>query len=133
MPKDLTAGGTVTGSCIGHLTSSACCVRRSIGRTQHERPSAAFLAAYLRLRLKLLGEKLGFGIPLNAFGPGLSVAHVAWVHVHHRATIGANCRIHRGVTIGEGRPGEYPTIGDDVFIYPGAMVLGANVGSRVGI
>lgn len=96
-------------------------------------PFGRLVAAYLRLRLKFLGEKLGFGIPLNAFGPGLSVAHVGWVHVHHRAKIGANCRIHQGVTIGEGRPGEYPSIGDDVFIYPGAMVLGADVGSRVGI
>ncbi|BDB44708.1 MULTISPECIES: serine acetyltransferase [Mycobacterium] len=96
-------------------------------------PGGRLVAAYLRLRLKFLGERLGFGIPLNAFGPGLSVAHVGWVHVHHRARIGANCRIHQGVTLGEGRPGEYPRIGDDVFISPGAMVLGATVGSRVGI
>ena len=55
------------------------------------------------------------------------------LHVHHMAKIGANCRIHQGVTIGEGRPGEYPTIGDDVFIFPGAMVLGVDIGDRVGI
>ncbi|GAQ37979.1 serine O-acetyltransferase [Mycobacterium pseudoshottsii JCM 15466] len=47
------------------------------------------------------------------------------------AKVGSNCRIHHGVTIGEGRAGEYPTIGDDVFISVGATVLGADVGSRV--
>lgn len=96
-------------------------------------PFGHLIAGYLQLRCKFLGERLGFGIPRNAFGPGLSIAHVGWVHVHHRARVGANCRIHQGVTIGEGRPGQYPTIGDDVFIFPGAMVLGADVGSRVGI
>jgi serine O-acetyltransferase len=96
-------------------------------------PFGLLVAGYLRLRVKFLGERLGFGISVNSFGPGLSVAHIGWVHVHHRARIGANCRIHQGVTLGEGRPGEYPTVGDDVFIYPGAMVLGADVGSRVSI
>lgn len=96
-------------------------------------PFGHLIAAYYRLRLKFLGERLGFGISINTFGPGLSVAHIGWVHVHHMAKVGTNCRIHQGVTIGEGRPGEYPTIGDDVYIFPGAMVLGVDVGNRVGI
>ena len=96
-------------------------------------PFGHLVAHYLRLRLKFLTEKFGIGISPNCFGPGLSVAHIGWVHVHHKARIGANCRIHQGVTIGEGRLGQYPTVGDDVFIFPGAMIIGADVGSRVGI
>ncbi|MCV7097534.1 serine acetyltransferase [Mycobacterium kubicae] len=96
-------------------------------------PAGRLVAGYLQLRTKFLGERLGYVIPRNVFGPGLSIAHVGPVHVHYRARIGANCRIHQHVSIGEGRPGQYPSIGDDVYIYPGAMVLGADVGSRVGI
>ncbi|ARG59689.1 MULTISPECIES: serine acetyltransferase [Mycobacterium] len=96
-------------------------------------PTAHVVAAYLRLRTKFLGERLGFDIPRNVFGPGLSIAHAGLIVVHYKARVGANCRIHHGVTIGEGRPGQFPTIGDDVFISPMAMVLGADVGNRVAI
>ena len=96
-------------------------------------PAGHIIAAYLRLRTKFLGERLGFDIPRNVFGPGLSIAHAGLIVVHYKARVGANCRFHHGVTIGEGRPGHYPTIGDDVFIAPMAMVLGADVGNRVAI
>ncbi|AXN46422.1 Serine acetyltransferase [Mycobacterium marinum] len=94
-------------------------------------PAGRLVAAYLRLRTKFLGERLGFDIPRNVFGPGLSIAHIGSIVVNCNAKVGSNCRIHHGVTIGEGRAGEYPTIGDDVFISVGATVLGADVGSRV--
>ncbi|WP_443677297.1 serine O-acetyltransferase [Mycobacterium pseudoshottsii] len=94
-------------------------------------PAGRLLAGYLRLRTKFLGERLGFDIPRNVFGPGLSIAHIGSIVVNCNAKVGSNCRIHHGVTIGEGRAGEYPTIGDDVFISVGATVLGADVGSRV--
>lgn len=106
--QDLSAGGTATGSCTG-LPYFQRMLRKTEYWTNTARtPISRLVAAYLRLRLKFLGEKLGFGIPLNAFGPGLSVAHVGWVHVHHRAKIGVNCRIHQGVTLGEGRRANTP-------------------------
>ncbi|OBI43830.1 serine acetyltransferase [Mycobacterium kyorinense] len=95
-------------------------------------PLGRFVAAWLQLRTKLLGERFGFYISRNVFGPGLSIAHPGPVWVHCRARVGANCRIHQGVTIGEAN-GKIPVIGDDVYIYPLAMILGADVGSRVGI
>lgn len=96
-------------------------------------PVGRLIAGYFQLRTKLLGERLGFVVSRNVFGPGLSIAHVGPLHVHYRAKIGANCRIHQGVSIGEGLPGQYPVIGDDVFISPGAIILGVDVGNRASI
>lgn len=42
----------------------------------------------------------GFSIPVNSFGPGLSIAHGGTIVVNNTARIGKNCRIHEGVTIG---------------------------------
>ncbi|GBE64642.1 serine O-acetyltransferase [Mycobacterium sp. MFM001] len=95
-------------------------------------PFGRAVAAWLQLRTKLLGERFGFYISRNVCGPGLSIAHPGPVWVHCNARIGANCRIHQGVTIGEAK-GKVPVIGDDVYLYPLAMVLGADIGSRVGV
>lgn len=94
-------------------------------------PAGRVVAAYLIVRTKLLGERLGFAIPRNVFGPGLSIAHIGSIVVNRNARVGANCRIHQCVTIGEGRPGQYPTIGDDVYLFPLAMVVGVDIGNRV--
>lgn len=83
------------------------------------------------LRTKLLGERLGFSIPRNVFGPGLSIAHVGMLLVSPNARIGARCRIHQGVSLASGAPGRYPVIGDDVFIGPNAVVIGVTIGDRV--
>lgn len=65
--------------------------------------------------------KLGFSIPLNVFGSGLSIAHVGPIVVSPHARIGMNCRIHVGLKIGTrtGAPDEAQTIGDNVYIGPG--------------
>lgn len=70
-------------------------------------------------------QKLGFSIGLNVFGPGLSIAHYGQLVVNQNATVGKNCRIHEGVTIGatNGKP-DAPKIGDNVFIASGAKIIG---------
>lgn len=80
---------------------------------------------YISVRIKYdrLSERLGFDIPLMTFGPGLSIAHRGTIVVNGEARIGANCRIHPGVTIGAIN-GLSPVIGDDVFIGPGVGVYG---------
>lgn len=55
---------------------------------------------YYKFRLKMLGLKLGFSIPLNVFGPGLCLVHAGPVVVSQYAKVGANCRIHICVNIG---------------------------------
>lgn len=75
---------------------------------------------FYRFRLKL-----GFTIPLNVFGPGLSIAHYGQITVNGNAKIGKNCRIHEGVTIGAtGGSNKAPILGDNVFIGTGAKIIG---------
>jgi serine O-acetyltransferase len=80
---------------------------------------------FYRARLHYLGIRLGFTISPNNFGPGLSIAHRGTIVVNNRARIGANCRIHTCVNIGEmGEHRGVPTIGDSVYIGPGAKIFG---------
>jgi serine O-acetyltransferase len=73
---------------------------------------------------------LGFDVsPLAEIGPGLYVApHPGGVVVHSEARIGKNCNLHHGVTIGRKHRGAHsgvPSIGDNVWIGPGAKLVGA--------
>ncbi len=87
---------------------------------------------YLAFRLNRLGLTLGFDIPLNVFGPGLRIIHYGTIIVNCNARVGANCELHNLVHIAqnlhEAQKGaesdQAPTIGDNVFIGPGARVLG---------
>ena len=69
--------------------------------------------------------KLGFSIPLNAFGPGLAIVHYGTIVVSSAAKIGKNCRLHEGVNIGATNGSTLaPEIGDNVFIGSGAKIIG---------
>ena len=75
--------------------------------------------------LHQLSARLGFSIPLNVFGPGLSIVHYGTIVVSPNAKVGANCRIHPSTCIGaSGGKSEAPTIGDNVYIGPGAKIYG---------
>jgi len=83
------------------------------------------LTAYYKFRLYSYGKKLGFSIPINVFGPGLSLPHHGTIVVSRHAKIGANCRIHICVNIGaSGGEKEAPQIGNNVYIAPGAKIFG---------
>jgi serine O-acetyltransferase len=77
--------------------------------------------------------KLGISIPYTtSIGPGFYIGHFGGIVVSSGARIGRNCNISQGVTIGATNRGDRagaPTIGDRVYIGPGAKVLG---GIRVG-
>jgi Serine acetyltransferase len=87
---------------------------------------------YLAFRLHRLGLVLGFHIPLNVFGPGLRIIHQGTIIVNSNARVGANCELHNLVHIAQNlhnaqkgaESDRAPTIGDNVFIGPGARVLG---------
>jgi serine O-acetyltransferase len=67
-------------------------------------------------------------------GPGLFIQH-GFATVVAARRVGRNCWINQQVTIGFTRAEDRPTIGDDVFIYAGAKVLGdiaIGNGARVG-
>lgn len=90
---------------------------------------------FLRMKYRNMQFKLGYSIPLNVFGPGLSIAHHGTIVVASNAHIGANCRIHEGVTIGATNgTNDAATIGDNVFIGTGAKIIGGVViGNNVAI
>ena len=72
-----------------------------------------------------LGIKLGYSIPINTFGPGLSLAHPGTVIVNASARIGCNCRVQTGVTLGATNgSNNAPIIGDDVFWGEGSKIIG---------
>jgi serine O-acetyltransferase len=79
-----------------------------------------------------LGIRLGFTIPTNTFGPGLCLPHYGTIVVTAAAKVGANCRLHPGTTIGAYHGA--PTIGDNVYIGPGARIFGdVNIGNYVSV
>ena len=83
------------------------------------------IRAYLKYKYHVLGMKLGFSIPINVFGPGLAIVHYGTIVVSSEAKIGENCRIHAGVNIGaNGGEKAAATIGDNVYIGPGAKIVG---------
>jgi serine O-acetyltransferase len=81
---------------------------------------------YLSFRLNRFALRLGFEIPLNVFGPGLQMIHYGTIIVNPNARVGANCNLHNLVHIAQktGRDYTSPTIGDNVFIGPGARIFG---------
>lgn len=68
----------------------------------------------------------GISLPLGArIGPGLRIWHFGGVFVNNQTTIGANCTLRQGVTLGNRRDGGgAPTLGDDVELGAYAQVLG---------
>lgn len=82
-----------------------------------------YLYAYF---FKKQSIKLGFTIPPHTFGPGLRIAHRGTIVVNGKCKIGSNCTINAGVNIGikAGCPEEVPTIGNNVYIGPGAKIFG---------
>lgn len=79
-----------------------------------------------------LAVRLGFTVPMNVFGPGLCLTHWGTIVVSTYAKVGKNCRIHPSSCIGN--HGGAPTLGDNVYIGPGAKVFGnITIGNNVAI
>ncbi|RYE43053.1 MAG: serine acetyltransferase [Hyphomicrobiales bacterium] len=92
--------------------------------------------AWLMLRRTMY--RLGISIhPGTLMGPGFYIGHFGGIVVSARSQIGRNCNISQGVTIGKAHGGKhagYPVIGDNVYIGPGAKIVGGiTIGSNVAI
>jgi serine O-acetyltransferase len=89
-------------------------------------PRSSFQRIFVAILFRRLSRRLGFTIPINVFGPGLSIAHYGTIVVNHGSRVGSNCRLHVGVNIGTeaGKSAEAPTIGDNSYIGPGAKLFG---------
>lgn len=80
-----------------------------------------------------IGNKLGFKIPRNTFGPGLTIYHHGEIIVNENAVVGANAKLHGGNCIGNnGKNDKSPIIGDNLDLGIGAKVIGNVVlGNRI--
>lgn len=76
-----------------------------------------------KYQFRKISIKLGYSIPINVFGPGLSLPHRGNIIINSQTRIGENCRIHVGVNIGAHKD-KAPKIGDNVYIGPGAIIFG---------
>lgn len=91
-----------------------------------------------RLILHNLTYKLGISIPYNTkIGSGFYIGHFGGIVVNERSIIGKNCNISHGVTLGQANRGKNkgcPILGDNVYIGPGAKIVGAvKIGNNVAI
>ena len=91
-----------------------------------------------RFMLKRCSLRTGIQIPFQTvIGEGLYMGHFGCIVVHPYARVGRNCNISQDVTIGQTNRGPrrgYPVIGDNVYIGPGARVVGGvHVGNNVAI
>jgi len=99
------------------------------------RYSLYFLARFI---LNHLQYKFGIRIqPTMVIGPGLFIGHFGGINVSVQSKIGKNLNISQQVTIGVsnrgGRKG-VPTIGDNVYIGPGARIFGnIKIGNNVAV
>jgi serine O-acetyltransferase len=98
------------------------------------------LPAYLVARIVFQHCIYKYGIeiaPRTQIGPGLLIGHFGGILISNAAKIGKNCNLSHEVTIGVTNRGEragVPTLGDNVYIGPGAKIFGAiTIGNNVAI
>lgn len=82
---------------------------------------------------KLVGMMTGIHLfPETTIGPGFYIGHYGGIWISPLATLGANCNVGPNVVIGVAGKGRMkaPTLGDRVWVGPGAVITGAvQVGS----
>ena len=91
---------------------------------------------FFTLLMRRYAYKYGFRIPSETdIGEGFFIGHYGTIIINGKAKIGRNCNIHPGVTIGQANRGKlkgYPTIGNNVWIGTGVVIVGnINIGSNV--
>lgn len=80
---------------------------------------------YYFRRKNQLGNKLGFKIPHNTIGAGVTIYHHGEIIVNENAKIGENCKLHGGNCIGNnGNCDKSPIIGDGLDLGIGAKIIG---------
>jgi serine O-acetyltransferase len=93
---------------------------------------------FARYILKHFTYKFGISIPPETkIGSGFYIGHFGGIIVNAQSEIGKNCNISQGVTIGQSNRGKnkgFPILGDNIYIGPGAKIIGAvSIGNNVAI
>jgi serine O-acetyltransferase len=91
-----------------------------------------------RILNQRLTYKLGISIPsYTQIGSGFYIGHFGGIVINGKSIIGNNCNISQGVTLGEANRGKnkgWPKLGNNIYIGPGAKVVGAvTIGNNVAI
>lgn len=99
-------------------------------------PKKSIRGMWYRIRLRRLSERSGIQIPTSAkLGRGLFIGHNGRIIINPEVVTGNNLNIATGVTIGKTNRGSKagtPTIGNDVWIGAGAVIVGKiNIGDDV--
>lgn len=87
----------------------------------------------------LHGKRIKYGIDIQTLniGEGFYIGHFGHIVVSGKVIIGKNCNISQGVTLGVTNTGNkkgVPIIGDNVYIAPGAKIIGnVTIGKNVAI
>lgn len=82
--------------------------------------------------------KLGISIPYQtSIDKGFYIGHFGGIVINRKTIIGKNCNISHGVTLGQSNRGEKqgtPILGDNIYIGPGAKIVGrCIIGDNVAI
>jgi serine O-acetyltransferase len=90
------------------------------------------------LSLQHCEYKYGISISYQTqIGSGLYIGHFGGIIVNQHAIIGKNCNLSHQVTLGKANRGAmkgYPVIGDNVYIGPGAKLIGnVHIGKHAAI
>jgi serine O-acetyltransferase len=93
-------------------------------------PTARFgVQQFISWRLRRLTIRFGLSLPpQTVLGPGFYIGHFGGVVIHPAVRFGRDCNISYGVTLGLASRGELfgcPTVGDRVYIGPGARIFGS--------
>ena len=105
-------------------------------RNAQKHSKSSLRGKILRLILRHYQIKYGFQIyPETQIGEGLYLGHWGQLVINPKTVIGKNCNIAQGVTIAQANRGKRegtPTIGDEVWIGPNAVIVGnINIGNNV--
>lgn len=102
-------------------------------------PFRPILRAYYKVAFLLVRDVYGIEIPDSVkLGRRVTIGHQHGIVVHPDATIGDDCQIRQGCTIGagsdEGFRRQVPTLGDRVSVGAGAKIVGpVHIGNDVRI
>ena len=111
---------------------------RTCNYTQQKKITKYSIYPFSKIMLNHYKFKFGISIPYETkIDSGLYIGHFGGIVVSGKSIIGKNLNISQGVTLGMANRGPnkgYPVIGDNVYIGPGAKIVGAvKIGNNVAI
>ena len=123
--------------CIGGMYKYNFWMRSSLFLSQ-KKVFKYTLYPFARIILNHYTYKFGIDIPYaTKIGSGFFIGHFGGITVSQFSVIGKNCNISQTVTLGQANRGKnkgYPTLGDNVYIGPGAKIVGSvKIGNNVAI